>query len=310
MRGRMNDAKSYVPPFEVGKPLSGAAIGTVIASRVPEIPFGATVLHDRGWREFAVVPAKSARADRHEPRSGRDVSRRARHDRLHRLGRAAHHRRREGRRDAVRLGGGRRGRLDGGAARQALGAARDRLRELGGEGARRARGVRRRRRVRLPRRRRASTCARWRPTGSTSTSTTSAASSSKRRSRATRDLRADRAVRRDLAVQRRHAAAAARATCSLAIGRRLRLQGFIVIDHLARFREFVAEVAPLVASGELQDPDHVRRRVSRTRPARSCSCCGRTRTSARSSCASERLARSSRLRGPPGTPALRTGSMQ
>ena len=61
MRGRMNDAKSYVPPFEIGKPLSGAAVGTVIASRVPEIPFGATVLHDRGWREFAVVPAKSAR---------------------------------------------------------------------------------------------------------------------------------------------------------------------------------------------------------------------------------------------------------
>ena len=61
MRGRMNDAKSYVPPFVVGEPLSGSAIGTVIASRVPDIPFGATVLHDRGWREFAVVPAKSAR---------------------------------------------------------------------------------------------------------------------------------------------------------------------------------------------------------------------------------------------------------
>jgi hypothetical protein len=61
MRGRMNDAKSYVPPFQVGEPLSGAAIGTVIASRVPEIQFGATVLHDRGWREFAVVPAASAR---------------------------------------------------------------------------------------------------------------------------------------------------------------------------------------------------------------------------------------------------------
>ncbi len=61
MRGRMNDVKSYVPPFGVGEALSGAAIGTVIASRVPDIPFGATVLHDRGWREFAVVPAKAAR---------------------------------------------------------------------------------------------------------------------------------------------------------------------------------------------------------------------------------------------------------
>jgi NADPH-dependent curcumin reductase CurA len=61
MRGRMNDTKSYVPPFVVGEPLSGAAIGTVLASRVPEIPAGATVLHDRGWRECAIVPAKSAR---------------------------------------------------------------------------------------------------------------------------------------------------------------------------------------------------------------------------------------------------------
>jgi NADPH-dependent curcumin reductase CurA len=61
MRGRMNDAKSYVPPFALGEPLSGAAVGTVIASRVPELPVGATVLHDRGWREYAVVPAKSAR---------------------------------------------------------------------------------------------------------------------------------------------------------------------------------------------------------------------------------------------------------
>ncbi len=62
MRGRMNDVKSYVPPFALGEPLTGAAVGTVLASRVPEIPEGATVLHDRGWREHAIVPAKSARA--------------------------------------------------------------------------------------------------------------------------------------------------------------------------------------------------------------------------------------------------------
>ena len=61
MRGRMNDAKSYVPPFALGEPLSGAAVGIVLASRVPDIPEGATVLHDRGWREHAIVPAKSAR---------------------------------------------------------------------------------------------------------------------------------------------------------------------------------------------------------------------------------------------------------
>ena len=61
MRGRMNDVKSYVPPFVVGEPLNGAAVGTVIASRAPDVPFGATVLHNFGWREFAVVPASDVR---------------------------------------------------------------------------------------------------------------------------------------------------------------------------------------------------------------------------------------------------------
>ena len=32
MRGRMNDAKSYVPPFELGKPISGGVIAKVVKS--------------------------------------------------------------------------------------------------------------------------------------------------------------------------------------------------------------------------------------------------------------------------------------
>ena len=32
MRGRMNDVKSYVPPFQLGAPLDGGAIGEVVAS--------------------------------------------------------------------------------------------------------------------------------------------------------------------------------------------------------------------------------------------------------------------------------------
>ena len=61
MRGRMNDVRSYVPPFALGEPLSGAAIGTVVRSKAAGVPEGATVLHDLGWREYAVVPAKRAR---------------------------------------------------------------------------------------------------------------------------------------------------------------------------------------------------------------------------------------------------------
>ncbi len=41
MRGRMNDAKSYVPPFELGKPLDGGAVGEVIESRAKAFKPGA-----------------------------------------------------------------------------------------------------------------------------------------------------------------------------------------------------------------------------------------------------------------------------
>ncbi|HZO95293.1 MAG TPA: NADP-dependent oxidoreductase [Candidatus Baltobacteraceae bacterium] len=61
MRGRMNDAKSYVPPFVVGEPLQGSAIGTVVASRSADVPEGATVQHMLGWREYAVLPAAHVR---------------------------------------------------------------------------------------------------------------------------------------------------------------------------------------------------------------------------------------------------------
>ena len=62
MRGRMNDGKSYVPPFQIGQPLSGAAIGEVIASNAPSHPVGTLVNSDFGWREYAPGPAKAFRA--------------------------------------------------------------------------------------------------------------------------------------------------------------------------------------------------------------------------------------------------------
>ena len=35
MRGRMNDAKSYVPPYELGKVMYGGAVGEVVAGGEP-----------------------------------------------------------------------------------------------------------------------------------------------------------------------------------------------------------------------------------------------------------------------------------
>ncbi|MEU5694892.1 NADP-dependent oxidoreductase [Actinosynnema sp. NPDC020468] len=55
MRGRMNDAKSYVPPFALGAVLEGGAVGEVLVSDVPGIAVGDTVAHFAGWREYAVV---------------------------------------------------------------------------------------------------------------------------------------------------------------------------------------------------------------------------------------------------------------
>ena len=57
MRGRMNDVKSYVPPFQIGQPMDGGAVGVVVESRDPSFVAGDNVLHMAGWRDEAVVPA-------------------------------------------------------------------------------------------------------------------------------------------------------------------------------------------------------------------------------------------------------------
>jgi NADPH-dependent curcumin reductase CurA len=57
MRGRMNEVKSYVPPFRIGQPLEGGAVGEVIESNSPDVAVGDLVVHGLGWREIAVVPA-------------------------------------------------------------------------------------------------------------------------------------------------------------------------------------------------------------------------------------------------------------
>ncbi|MDT9598164.1 NADP-dependent oxidoreductase [Sphingosinicella rhizophila] len=58
MRGRMNDVKSYVPPFELDAPMEGGALGTVVESRSPDFEEGETVFHMMGWREEAIGPAE------------------------------------------------------------------------------------------------------------------------------------------------------------------------------------------------------------------------------------------------------------
>jgi NADPH-dependent curcumin reductase CurA len=58
MRGRMNEGKSYVPPFELGKPLDGRAVGEVIESRAEELKRGDAVTSNFGWREYFIASPK------------------------------------------------------------------------------------------------------------------------------------------------------------------------------------------------------------------------------------------------------------
>jgi NADPH-dependent curcumin reductase CurA len=58
MRGRMNDVKSYVPPFQLGEPMEGGAIGEVVESTAEGFAPGDLVQHMAGWRDEAVVPAR------------------------------------------------------------------------------------------------------------------------------------------------------------------------------------------------------------------------------------------------------------
>jgi len=58
MRGRMNAGKSYVPPFELGKPLDGGAVGEVIESHAKEFKPGDAVTSNFGWREYFIAGPK------------------------------------------------------------------------------------------------------------------------------------------------------------------------------------------------------------------------------------------------------------
>nr|MEA2798106.1 hypothetical protein [Phenylobacterium sp.] len=67
MRGRMNDVKSYAPPFQLGKALDGGAIGRIVASNDPSLKEGDLVQSGLGWREGFNAPASAVQ--KLDPRS-------------------------------------------------------------------------------------------------------------------------------------------------------------------------------------------------------------------------------------------------
>ena len=57
MRGRMNDAKSYAQPQALGQTIGGGTVGEVAESRNPRFAVGDKVVGMGGWQEYGVVDA-------------------------------------------------------------------------------------------------------------------------------------------------------------------------------------------------------------------------------------------------------------
>ena len=64
MRGRMNEAKSYAQPQPLGEVMIGGTVGDIVESRHPKFAVGDTVVGMGGWQEYSVVQANSPGAIR------------------------------------------------------------------------------------------------------------------------------------------------------------------------------------------------------------------------------------------------------
>jgi len=68
MRGRMSDAKSYVPPAPLDEVMVGQTVGEVIGSRDATINAGDKVLTQLGWQSHGIAKAADVtRVDARRP---------------------------------------------------------------------------------------------------------------------------------------------------------------------------------------------------------------------------------------------------
>ena len=61
MRGRMNDAKSYAPPFNLDEPIVGSVVATVKESKTDRFKQGDIVIGSLPWKEFMIAGAGDIR---------------------------------------------------------------------------------------------------------------------------------------------------------------------------------------------------------------------------------------------------------
>jgi len=61
MRGRMNDRKSYIPPFALNEVITGGVVGEVVESRADAFQPGDIVTGQLGWQLYSVAQAAAIR---------------------------------------------------------------------------------------------------------------------------------------------------------------------------------------------------------------------------------------------------------
>ena len=129
MRGRMNDVKSYVPPFQIGAPMEGGAVGEVVESRADGLarrrhgPAHARLARRGGRRrptQFSKLP-RARRAGRRRSSGQLGMPGMTAYFGLLEVAEA------KAGRHGVRLRRGGRGRIDRGAGRQGQGHDGDRI---------------------------------------------------------------------------------------------------------------------------------------------------------------------------------------
>ena len=54
MRGRMNDAKSYATPVQIGEPMVGGTVAEVVESKIEGYSKGDYVLCGNGWQDYGI----------------------------------------------------------------------------------------------------------------------------------------------------------------------------------------------------------------------------------------------------------------
>lgn len=61
MRGRMNDVKSYTPPFQIGQPIAGGTVAEVIESKHTSLKKGDIVYGNLPWSTYLITAGDNVR---------------------------------------------------------------------------------------------------------------------------------------------------------------------------------------------------------------------------------------------------------